>query len=383
MRSKPLLAAVPVLLLGAYLVAPADARPSAANTTFAWTYIHQPCTSAYVLDSGASPATVYCTSVAGGRLASVNVPAPRLTARSPQLSLVGIPTFFNLDWDPGSVGAADSLPLTISYPVGSPTDRLVNVRTQLRLRQVPYTGDSSEIRLLTGNLALLTDDSIFLLSATDTGGRMYGYACTPGLAERTNALLEVTGAQGGYEDGCASIMEGLPGPSRNKPELKSPLAGFSTARYPDWTALEMPVFFAFTPYASIYGAGTDRGSPAFQISATTQFQLEARVVFDEQQYRQETTTIDCHWSYKDDYDFIDWTRWPNPIYCRRNVVVTWPTFCTVGGSPSCERYYGNPDNWWVPYVPAFEATEIRTPEGAYGATYDFVSIQSQALLTTP
>ena len=67
MRCKPLLVAVPVLLLGAHLVAPADARPSAATPTFAWDYIHQPCTSAYVLDSGASPVAVYCTSVAGGR----------------------------------------------------------------------------------------------------------------------------------------------------------------------------------------------------------------------------------------------------------------------------------------------------------------------------
>lgn len=383
MRCKRLFVLVPVLLFGACFASPADARPSAANTTFVWDYIRQPCTSASVVDSGSSPARVVCSSIAGARLASVNVPAPWLPARAPQLSLVGIPTFFHLDWDPQSVGAEDSAPLTISYPAGAPTEKLINVRTQLRLRPVAYAADSSEDRLVTGNAAIVTSDSIYLIDAQNTGSLNYGYACTPGLEDRQNSLLEVGKDYGGYRDGCASILELLPKPASHIPSLERPLAGFTSERYPGWTNLDMPVFLAFTPFASIYGAGTDQGSPAFQISATTQFQLEARVVFDEQQYRHEETTIDCQWSYKDDYDFIDWSRWPRPIYCRRNTVVTWPVVCRPGGSPSCDPYYGDASNWWVPYVPALEATQVRRPDGTYAATYDFVSVQSQAVLTTP
>ena len=383
MRCKLLFVWVPVLLVGAYFASPADARPSAVNTTFVWNYIRQPCTSVSVEESGSSPARVICSSIAGARLASVNVPTPWLPARAPQLSLVGIPTFFHLDWDPQSVGARDSAPLTISYPAGAPTDKLINIRTQLRLRPVAYPANSSELRLVTGNASIVTSDPIYLVDAQDTGSDYYRYACSPGLGEKSNALFEVGKDYGGYEDGCASIQDLLPNPTSHKPTLAHPLAGLTTERYPGWTALDMPVFLTFTPYASIYGAGTDQGSPAFRISATTQFQLEARVVFDEQQYRHEETVIDCQWSYKDDYDFIDWSRWPTPIYCRRNTVVTWPVLCRPGGSPSCDPYYGDADAWWVPYVPALEATEVRRPDGTYAATFDFVSVQSQAVLTTP
>jgi hypothetical protein len=60
--------------------------------------------------------------------------------------------------------------------------------------------------------------------------------------------------------------------------------------------------------------------------------------------------------------------------------VTWPPFCTPFDG-DCD--YGHPDDWWIPYVPALEVQAIRLPDGTYGSTYDFVSVQSQALLTAP
>ena len=361
---------------------PPTPRPLAANTTFAWDYIRQPCTSAYVEDSSSSPARVICTSTAGARLgfgecshAMAACPcAPAQPCRRPDL--------LRLDWDPHTIGAHDEPRLSpVSYPAGAPTDKLINVRTQLRLRPVAYAGSSSEERLVTGNAAVVTGNSIYLMDAQDTASLNYGYACTAGLEDRQNALLEVGKDYGGYRDGCASIPS-LPKPASHIPTLEHPLAGFTTERYPGWTNIDMPVF-------SLHALCLDlrrrhrSGLSRFQISATTQFQLEARVVFDEQQYRHEEITIDCQWSYKDDYDFIDWSRWPRPIYCRRNTVVTWPVLCRPGGSPSCDPYYGAPDSWWVPYVPALEATEVRRPDGTYGATYEFVSVQAQAVLTTP
>jgi hypothetical protein len=325
-----------------------------------------------------------------GRTAVVNVPTPWLSDRAPELSLVSIPTFFNLQWDSTSLGAQDSAPLTISYPVGNPTDKLVNVRVQLRLRALPYPESNSESQLATANVAVesLPPPYYTYLVDPDDPNSMDPDACFP--SDEHNALLTILGDSGGYANqggtgACANIRASLHALSA-RPDFDHfvlPAAGLSgsTERYLGWpNSLPMSQFLVFTPFASIYGEGTDRGSPAFQVTATTRFQVEARVVWDEHQERRERVDIDCQWSYRNDYDFIDWTRWPDPIYCRRNVVVWWGTFCRPldGGCP-----YGNPDDWWIPYVPSLEAQAIRGPDGTYGLTYDFVSVQSQALLTSP
>lgn len=389
MKWKPIFVLVPVLFLGAAVFSTADARPAAANITWPLSLIMQPCVSIGVQGPGSGPAQVVCTGVTG-RPATVNVPAPWVSDRSPELSLVSIPTFFNLEWDPQSAGAQDSAPLTLEYPVGDPTDRLVNVRVQLRLRAVEAGGDASESRLLAANVAVETPDSLYLIHPDDTGNEFYQYACGRqsglplDLSIPSNPLLSIGPDLGGYEDGCPGIQSALAdlGPSFPFGAFTSGAGNSSTFRYMDWPALPMPRFISFSPFASIYGAGADRGSPAFQISATTRFTVEARVVWDEHRHKQEEITTDCDWSYWPDYDFIDWSRWPGPIYCRNQVVVTWPVFCEPFAG-SCAGYYGNPDDWWISYVPALEAEAIRRPDGSYGVAYDFVSVQSQSLLTAP
>lgn len=389
MKRKLVFVLVPVLLLGAVVFSTADAGPSAANITWPLSLITQPCVSISVQGSGSGPAQVVCTGVTG-RPATVNVPTPWLSDRSPELSLVSIPTFFNLEWDPQSAGAQDSAPLTLSYPIGNPTDRLINVRVQLRLRAVDARGSDSDSSLAMQNVTIESPDLLYLIDADDTGNEFYQYACVrqssvpldPSLV--SNPLLTIGPGLGGYEAGCTSIQSALDDIGVGFPfeEFTAGVGDASTFRYMDWLPLSMPRFISFTPFASIYGAGADRGSPAFQISATTRFAVEARVVWDQHRHKQEETTIDCDWSYREDYDFIDWSRWPNPIYCRREVVVTWPVFCEPFAG-SCGSYYGNPDDWWIPYVPALEVDAIRRPDGSYGITYDFVSVQSQSLLTAP
>ncbi len=395
MRLKLIFALTTVLFSGAVIFSTVDAQPAAGSTTWPLSLITQPCVSIGVDGPNGGPARVVCLGVTG-RTATVNVPTPWLSDRAPELSLVIIPTFFNLEWDPGSLGALDSAPLTISNPIGDPTDRLVNVRVQLRLRPSPFPVPASETQLTTDNVRIETPASVYLVDPDDDTREYYNLACNPSSepGAEANALLTVEDRYGGYATGepndnpCQRIRGLL-----NEPSISFPSAGINgannVARYPDWTAIGTPQFLSFTPYASIYGSGTDRGSPAFQMRTTTRFIVEARVVWDEHQHKREEVTTDCQWSYWDNYDFVDWSRWPGPIYCRWNVEVTWPVFCRPfakapkEGQPDLRCPYGHPDNWWISYAPALEAEAIRRPDGTYSTSYDFVSVQSQALLTAP
>jgi hypothetical protein len=312
---------------------------------------------------------------------------------------VNIPTFFNLEWDGDSQGASDSTPLTITNPPGGgATDQLTNVTIQLRLWAVDASGSSNEERLVSGNVAIERLGRLTLVPASaigkDGGPFKAGasFACNAVVDPSGNALLTIRNEDGGYN---ADGSEGLATCEKMAGDL-APLEGsfdykLAGPHFPKdafrymgpWLPLSVSRFLAFSPYASIYGAGTDRGSPAFQISATTRFRLEARLIFDAHKYRVESVETDCKWEYKDNYDFKDWSRWPKPIYCRRNVVVKWPTLCEPFGKPNCDKIYGSPDNWWMPISPALEVQVIRRPDGTYGRTYDFVSVQSQALLAAP
>jgi hypothetical protein len=366
MKVKFFLVLIPIFVLGMLFVSPATAQPSAANNTFVWDYIQRPCVSSVLLSDGNGPARIVCNSIAGGRQALISVPNPWITGRSPQLSLVNIPTFFRLDWDPQSTGVKDTAPLTISYPIGNPTDRLVNLRVQLRLLPGNQYSVSPSEGFSINNVAL---------KRVSPGPQIYKnddsrptYICDPNI----NTLLSVSDEHGGLN--CEDIHKLLDAAPITVPSMGTP------ERYEGWLELAPNDFVAFSPYASIRGAGADRGSPAFQISSTTSFTVEARVLWDEHREKLTRTVTDCDWSYWDDYDFIDWDRWPNPIYCKNDVVIEWPIVCRPSGSPSC--IYGHPDNWWQT-LGTFEASVIRHPDGTYGKTFDFVSVQSQALLKSP
>lgn len=376
-----------VMLLGAVLSSGAEATPAAGDDTWPLTYITRPCVSIGIQDASGGPPRIVCSGITG-RPATITVPTPYLSDRAPELSLVTIPTLFNLGWDPASLLAQDSEPLTIPNPIGNPTDKLQNVRVQLRLRALGASAEPSESAIVSGNLSVETEDTLYLLK-TDDRSDLYHYACqvpaSPDLAGLANALLSIPSTYGGYGDsGCTAIEGHLDSVVTGTP------AGVSWGiderefqRFPGWAQVAFPHFIAFSPYASIYGNGTDHGSPAFQISGTTRFVVESRVLWDLHLHKVTDTVTDCQWSYWDDYDFIDWDRWPRPIYCRRNVTVSWPIYCdpwATEGSLRCP--YGHPDDWWISYGP-IEVQAIRRPDGSYGTTYDFVSVQSQALLTAP
>lgn len=368
MKFKYLFGLLALLFLGLLIAAPADARPSSANITHAVELIANPCTSPDIRTSSSSPALVTCESTADGLHAFISVPVPYIVDRAPNLSLVSIPTFHRLIWDSDSLGYIDTRAQIYAYPGGDPTDRLINMRLELRMKPGGSSPAADELPIenVVLNAARLSIYSVGSNAIPD-------YVC----GQEWNTLLSVPAKQGGFvragDNECRGIQSLLEDYPPSAPELGDP------NRYVDWKPLVPSDVITFTPYASIRGTGTDRGSPAFQLSASTSFVVEARLVWDEHREKRTVEETVCDWSYWDDYDFIDWDRWPNPVFCRREVSVEWARFCRPF-SGDCP--YGNPDDWWQP-VAEGTAVMLRRPDGTYAQTYDIVSVQSQPLLTPP
>lgn len=386
---------ISALLLGAAVYSVADARPAAGSSTWPLSLITNPCTWVGLQGAGSGPARVVCVA-RSGRLATINVPTPYLSDRTPELSLVNIPTFFNLEWDGDSQGASDSAPLTITNPPGSgATDQLTNVTVQLRLWAVDASGSSNEERLVSENVAIERLGRLTLVPASAIGkdggpfNAEASFACNAVADPSGNALLTIRNEEGGYNaDGSEGLatcekMAGDLAPLEESFDYKlaGPHFADETFRYMGpWLPLSVSRFLAFSPYASIYGAGTDRGSPAFQISATTRFRLEARLIFDTHNEWGVSDTVEVCSRFKTPpYDYIDLSNWPE-IFCRTEEIWGWVYFCSPFGG-DCP--YGHPDDWWMPVSEALEVQVIRRPDGTYGRTYDFVSVQSQALLAAP
>ena len=370
MKVKLFLVLIPIIVLGVLVVKPADARPSlGASITRAVELIASPCHSPSSISFGSGPVLLACTSTANGLNPLISVPVPYLVDRAPNLSLVSIPTFFRLIWDESSLAFIDTPAITYAYPAGDPTDRLTHLRVQLRLR--PDIPSPPGEGVVIENVALTTEDlEIF---RGDDSSNDKSSICDP----LNNSLLEIANEQGGFRkrnsNPCEDIRSLLMSISSRAPSIGD------TERYEGWRALIPSDVVTFSPYASIHGAGTDHGSPAFQLSATTSYTLEARVIWDEHRYKEEIITDDCDWSYWDDYDFIEWGNWPDPIYCKYEVRIDWPVFCEPL-SGNCT--YGHPEDWWRE-IASSETTLLRRPDGTYAETYDFVSVQSQPLLVAP
>lgn len=370
MKVKLFLVLIPSVVLGALVVSPVDARPSPASITRAVELIMDPCNSPAILSPASGPAMVTCESTANGLNPFINVPVPYIVDRAPNLSLVSIPTYFRLIWDSSSLSYIDTSPRIYEYPPGAPTDRLINLRVQLRLKP----GDISppDNGVVIENVAL-TAVGLNIFREDDSSVEKESM-CNP----THNTLLTVSTNQGGFSTGksknpCMSIQSLLGSFPSSTPSMGDP------ERYIDWRELIPSDVITFSPYASIHGTGTDHGSPAFQISAATSLVVEARVIWDEHREKIPREVTVCDWSYWDVYDFIDWDRWPDPVYCKIEVFVEWPVYCEPF-SGNCP--YGNPDNWWRPIAEG-EVELLRRPDGTYAETYDFVSVQSQPLLVAP
>jgi hypothetical protein len=368
MKAKILLLIVPLLLIAVLAVYPVSAGSLSANISGAVQLITNPCSSAGIQTSKSSPELVSCKSPVNDFKAFISVPVPYLVDQAPNLGLVSIPTFHRLTWDPNSLGYIDTAPITFAYPSGDPKDRLVNFRVELRLLPGKASPEGNDIVI--ENVVLnAIGPIIYHLEDPE----IPDYVCSQG----SNTLLAVPSGQGGLvkegDHTCEGIKNLLGSYPKNIPSLGD------DERYEGWQALEPPEFITFSPYASIKGKGTYEGSPAFQLAATTAFILEARVNWDVHQVKNIVNETVCSWSFWDDYDFIDEDNWPDPVFCRNEVRVEWETYCkpNAGG---CS--YGNPEGWWQPILEG-SVDLLRRADGSYGPTYDFLSVQSQPLLTSP
>jgi hypothetical protein len=331
-----------------------------------------PCIGIVTVDYDDAPDQLFCVGSAKleGLLAAINIPVPMIADKEPELSLVGIPTYFSLTWDAPSFGYTDSDSTIYEWVENNnERNRLVGVRVQLRI--IPY-----RVNEVLGNVEIFSQNSQIFVKAE--GGmeetRFSDEVCNPGWKLGLNSLLMIPEQWGGWagDEGiiydtviidravCMDIKKELEGGSFiNVPSFSIdehgdevinplPIAG----RYPYWKSSSLVgyprVFGAISESASISGEGIANGSPAYQIDARTYVQVEARVIWDKHEIyrRYKTGRLRCEWEYYyTGYDVVDMSRWPDPIYCRYVYGWDWFTECEGLGCDA-NGSLGNPDTWW-------------------------------------
>ena len=90
------------------------AAPSSQSGLMPIIIISNPCSDPHgtnlAENIGIGPAQYNChaiTELLTGRTASITFPTPTITARAPKLSIVALPTFLSVDWDPTSFSYSD------------------------------------------------------------------------------------------------------------------------------------------------------------------------------------------------------------------------------------------------------------------------------------
>ena len=376
-----------------------------------------PCIAILTLDHNNAPDQLICVGSGklGGVLASINIPVPMIADKQPELSLVGIPTYFSMTWDAASFGYIDSDSTTYEW-VGDDglRNRLTGVRIQMRI--VPYRVNEE-----LGNVTVSSRNSNLFVKADHSNqeSTFTDEVCNPGMGWSSNSLLMIPEEWGGWAgksiDGksqpiiddsvCEDLKDNLVADSfMNLPgyltysdssEIIHPdtIAG----RYQNWKANSLVgyprIFGAISESASISGAGMVNGSPAYQIDVKTYVRVETRAIWDRHEvYERIVEGIICDWDYLySGYDTIDLDQWPDPIYCRKVYGWDWATQCT---GDACYSSYslGDPEGWWKDYrnqdggLRDFTGNTVYFTDG-YGYRYsnaiDMVVIQAQPLLIMP
>jgi len=339
--------------------------------------IDNPCGSvAFYYYPGNSPPQVHCQGWPGlisGETATINVPVPRIIDKLPDLSIVGLPTYFNVYWDQYSFGYKD-LPWptqAFAYPEWDPHDSLYNVRIEVRL--VPRAAETPPDGIAMGNLAISnpSPDQYEIYEAREI--ESIDYMCDPD----KNSLINLGLSRGGWFS-CGYMRLSLDRPT---PWV---LYGELEERYRNWGSSPWftgESFGLWTPYASISGTGSVDGNPAYQMVFHTFWDLEARAVWDKHEVKHEWTEVECSWDYWNDYDFIDWERFPDPVFCKNIPRWEWRVLC-IPENGDCPYGPGPADTWWR-NLASIESTMFLNPEGDYDFSYQFQVIQSQPLLSPP
>lgn len=396
----------------------ADARKAQQLTDYdkslALEYINKPCMTILVEQPNNTPTEVRCDTPAL-TTAAINIPVPWMAEQAPdELSLISLPTFVAMTWDPDSFSFADSEPKRICYPAGNPTECLIDVQFQLRVTPVDSSSEEGvTLRNVTfkskePQLAIFPYDGGIGESDSKTTTYNLKNICMVGTGGGYNQVLAVLKDWGGYNEGriqfdedglalisvndaCSNIYDeldmdkvpiiDLPNKGGN-PLLENTLG----ERYKNWGALAMPAnqtIVVFSEIASAGGGGSVNGAPAYQVMATTEVQLEARVIWKDHEHRFTTNYERCSWDFWDDYDVIRWENWPDPIFCKYFTRYWWGSInCnTLDEKKDCYGT-GTSDTWWKPRGKAI-STILMNADGEYGIAYDVVVIQAQPLLQAP
>ncbi len=400
------------------IVSTAEARPQNKRTSGPEDLVNDdPCVAVLTVDHDNAPDQLVCVGSGklGGVLASINIPVPMIVDKQPELSLVGIPTYFSMTWDASSFGYTDSDSTTYEW-IGDDNrrNRLTGVRIQLRI--VPYRVNEEfgnvQVTSLNSNLFLKADNS-------DEESTFSDEVCNPGWKGDLNSLLAIPEEWGGWagesdeknyepiidcsvcddlkDDLVANPFNNVPGYSTETDgsEIINPdkIAG----RYPSWKSSSLEgyprIFGAISESASISGEGMVNGSPAYQIDVKTYVQVKTRAIWNAHEiYERVVEGLICDWVYLySGYDTIDLDQWPDPIYCRKVYGWNWVTQCT-GEDCYSNFSLGNPEGWWKDYrnqkvgLIDFTGNTVYFTDG-YGYRYsnaiEMVVIQAQPLLIVP
>jgi hypothetical protein len=365
-------------------------------------FIHYPCLSG--VSEGVFPVQFICqgvTELASGRIATITFPTPRITARVPKLSIVAIPTFMSLSWDPDSFSYSDLIIPEYEFVESGVENKLINVHYELRVTPDEGTAATFDVELLglgqtvgqIGNVTFQnpTFDTLHVGIIEDRAD-VFGTVPYPYCHESdTTVISNIPIQYGGFaypDNGCRNILSMLPPPETANP---TSLDGYNFPSPP--YGIDGQVLAYWTQYASTRGTSSSGSHPAFELSFVSFWKVEARVSWDMHLIRNGESDggeeiIDCRWEYWEDPDaYIDWSQ--HPPFCKRIVVASegWETYCVPGSDePGEECNYGShgndPDDWWQT-ISTYVVQAVLTPDGEYADRYSFVVLQAQPLLNAP
>jgi hypothetical protein len=404
-----------------FLFSKADAKNQEAAYRVPVGLISKPCSYTFEFRTHDAPDRVGCVGpeelneLANGNVAFISVPVPKIVKKEPELSLVGVPSFFLMTWDEASFTYADSAPVQYyEWTEDNVRNRLVNVRVQMRLS--PAVVQGNEYELIMGNVGIDVLDDQALYIDSDTSSWKYSYSsnvkksCIAAWSGEGNSLLTIPWDWGGWQDDdqhkpkelffdmCGVFTEQL-----NIEDYVSFFGDneeldFLLTRYHKWggeNALVTPsIIGIFSNNASTNGAGSEHGSPAYRIRFVVYAKVEARVIWDRHDRLEEKRekVWDCSWDYYEDYEEIEWERWPEPIFCKTIYQITrdWVPLCRPSMG-TCGEFYNlkNSDSWWISVddgIYVIQADTVLAPDRngyQYKDHYDVVVIQAQPLLIAP
>jgi hypothetical protein len=375
--------------------------------------IQNPCSYDFEVRTYSTPDGVGCVGpselngLANGNVAFINIPVPKIVKKVPELSIVGVPSFFLVTWDQASFAYADSAIVPYyEWIENGVRNRLINVRVQMRVK--PAVVQSSEYELIMGNVGVEIGDQTQLVidneyaKSRSSASSKFEESCIAGYGVGQNSLLLIPKAWGGWQP------DGVDEESRKLDvcnEFQKTLLTSASAediphddRYANWSQeyvmVNPSIIGTVSESASIDGIGFENGSPAFRIRIVTHASVEARVIWDRHDKLEERKEKmwDCSWDYYNDYEEIEWERWPEPIFCKYiyKIKKDWVPLCKPSMG-TCGEKYGLKDSdfWWMPVAEGqyvIQADTVLVPVGSgyrYSDQYDIVVIQAQPLLVVP